>query len=60
MATNEWAFTVLVTAVTVVDDTALVSKVVINELKVCSGECSRALKAFHGRCSQGQSGKQLF
>eukprot|EP00967_Tisochrysis_lutea_P036187 scaffold43528_cov24-Tisochrysis_lutea.AAC.2 len=34
MATNEWGYTVLCTALTVVDDTSLVSKVVIAELKV--------------------------
>jgi len=34
MATNEWGFTVLCMALTVVDDTSLVSKVIVAELKV--------------------------
>lgn len=34
MATNEWAHTVLCTALSVVDDTALVAKNIVAELKV--------------------------
>lgn len=40
MATNEWGYTVLCTALTVVDDTSLVSKVVVSELKVSHANSS--------------------
>ena len=36
MAVNEWGHAVLCTALSVVDDTALVSKTVVAELKVCA------------------------
>jgi hypothetical protein len=44
MATNEWGYAVLCTALSVTDDTALVTKSVVAEFKVWAGTCYRALR----------------
>ena len=44
MATNEWGFTLLCTALSVVDDTSLLSKIISAELKV------RSMCSFIFRC----------